>query len=188
MLRPAGSLPAQRCPPPVRLSTPRSDAEVSPRRLRPATGRSGAYRDGTSTRWSRAAWRDDSRSEVQARSCLTDAELRRWLCIHAQVGPRPRRRVTLNVTGTHITLGARSGIWSRGARLVFTWLFDHLQPPIPTTVEVTLKPLGRGTRVPLHQLRLRETTHCVTATSADGRHYLPRLAAAAASGADPAHS
>ena len=27
--------------------------------------------------------------------------------MHAQVGPRPRRRVTLNVTGTHTTLGTR---------------------------------------------------------------------------------
>ncbi len=55
MLRPACSLPAARLPPSHGLSTPRSGARVSPRRLGPATRRSGAYRDGTLTRWSCAA-------------------------------------------------------------------------------------------------------------------------------------
>jgi hypothetical protein len=55
MLRPASLLPVARLSPPGGLLTPRSDAGVSPRRLGPATRRSGAYRDGTCTRWRSAA-------------------------------------------------------------------------------------------------------------------------------------
>ena len=80
---------------------------------------------------------------------FTDAELLgRWLCAHAEIDPRPGGALTLNVTGTHITRGMFREL-EPGRRLVFTWLFDHVQPPMPTTVEVTLTPLGRGTRVRL---------------------------------------
>ncbi len=49
MLRPAILLP------PKRLLTPRSGPGISPRDLGSATGRSGAYPDGTLTRWNGAA-------------------------------------------------------------------------------------------------------------------------------------
>ena len=52
MLRPARSLP----PFFRRLLTPRSGRRDLSLRLGPATRRSGAYRDGTCTRWIRAAW------------------------------------------------------------------------------------------------------------------------------------
>jgi len=55
MLRPACSLPAARLTPSHGLLTPRSGAEVSPRRLGPATRRSDAYRDRTPTGWRGAA-------------------------------------------------------------------------------------------------------------------------------------
>ena len=114
---------------------------------------------------------------------FTDAELlRRWLCRHAELDPRPGGAFTLNVTGTHITRGEFREL-EPGRRLVFTWLFDHVQPPIPTTVEVTLTPVGRGTHVRLRHYGLAHRT--LRDRHAGGwEHYLPRLAAAA-SGADP---
>lgn len=57
MLRPVCSLPAARLAPPRGLLTPRSGGGVSPTHLGPATRRSGAYRGGTLTRWTRAACR-----------------------------------------------------------------------------------------------------------------------------------
>jgi len=41
---------------PWRLVTPRLGREILIRRPRSATRRSGAYRDGTCTRWRKAAW------------------------------------------------------------------------------------------------------------------------------------
>ena len=49
MLRPAFLLP------PWRLLTPRSGRDLSVQTSGPATGRSGAYPDGTCTRWTCAA-------------------------------------------------------------------------------------------------------------------------------------
>ena len=55
MLRPVSLLPAARLTPPRGLLTPRLGMEVSFQYLGPATRRSGAYRDGTLTRWRSAA-------------------------------------------------------------------------------------------------------------------------------------
>src|SRR5262249_53078688 len=55
MLRPALLLPAARLAPPDGLLTPRCGPRDLSRKLRPATRRAGAYRDGTCTRWRRAA-------------------------------------------------------------------------------------------------------------------------------------
>ena len=66
----------------------------------------------------------------------------------AELYPQPGGAFTFNVTGTHTTRGMFREL-EPGRRLVFTSLFDHVQPPLPTTVEVTLTPLGRGTRVRL---------------------------------------
>lgn len=77
-----------------------------------------------------------------------------------------------NVTGSHTTRGTLLVV-EPGRRLVYTWLFDHVEPPLPTTVEVTLTPLGRGTRVHLHH-------HSFVERPARDRHaggwahYLPR--------------
>jgi len=114
---------------------------------------------------------------------FTDAELlARWLCVRAELDPTPGGAFTMNVTGTHITRGEFREL-EPGRRLVFTWLFDHVRPPLPTTVEVTLTPLGSGTRVRLHHYGLAAPD--LRDRHADGwEHYLPRLAAAA-SGANP---
>ena len=55
MLRPTCLLPAERLSPLCGLLTPRSSVGISPNRMGPATRRSGAYRDGTLTRWRSAA-------------------------------------------------------------------------------------------------------------------------------------
>ena len=114
---------------------------------------------------------------------FTDPELvTRWLCVRAEVDPTPGGAFTLNVTGTHITRGTFREL-DPGRRLVFTWLFDHVRPPVRTTVEVTLTPLGRGTRVRLRHYDFAD--QALRDRHADGwEHYLPRLAAAA-SGVDP---
>ena len=55
MLRPMDSLPDGPETPNDGLLTPRSGQGISPFDLGPATRRTGAYRDGTLTRWKRAA-------------------------------------------------------------------------------------------------------------------------------------
>ena len=85
-----------------------------------------------------------------------------------------------NVTGSHIARGTFLVV-EPGRRLVYTWLFDHVEPPLPTTVEVTLTPVGRGTRV-----RLRHHGFAEQLTrdrhAAGWAHYQTRLAAAAVGG------
>lgn len=68
--------------------------------------------------------------------------------MHAETDPRPDGDFMLNVTGEHITRGRFLEV-EPGRRLVFTWLFEHVQPRLPTTVEVTFTPIGRGARVRL---------------------------------------
>ena len=86
---------------------------------------------------------------------FTDAALlQRWLCFQAEVDPRPGGGYAFNVTGSHTTRGTFLVV-EPGRRLVYTWLFDHVEPPLPTTVEITFSPLGRGTRLRLRHPRLR---------------------------------
>lgn len=109
---------------------------------------------------------------------FTDPELlERWFCVHAESDPRPGGRFTFNVTGEDVMRGTFLEL-EPGSRLVFTSLFDNTQPRVPTTVEVTFTPVGRGTRV-----RLRHSGFAAEKTR-DGyrhgwEHYLPRLASAA---------
>ena len=70
------------------------------------------------------------------------------MCVQAEVDARPGGGYAFNVTGSHTTRGTFL-VLEPARRLVYTWLFDHVEPPLPTTVEVTLTPLGRGTRVRL---------------------------------------
>ena len=112
---------------------------------------------------------------------FTDAALlQRWLCVQARVDPRPGGDYVFNVSGSHTTRGTFLVV-EPGRRLVYTWLFDHVQPPLPTTVEVTFTPVGRGTRV-----RLRHHGFVDSPTSdrhaAGWEHYLTRLAVGAAGG------
>ena len=60
----------------------------------------------------------------------------------------PGGSYVFNVTGSHTTRGTFLVV-EPGRRLVYTWLFDHVEPPLQTTVEVTFSPVGRGTRVRL---------------------------------------
>ena len=65
--------------------------------------------------------------------------------------------------------------------MVCTWLFDHVEPPLPTTEAVTLTPFGRGTRVRLrHHGFVDQPTR--DRHSAGWARYLPRLVVAAAGG------
>ena len=98
-----------------------------------------------------------------------------------QVWLRPGRGgYAFNVTGSHTTRGTFL-VLEPVRRLVYTWLFDHVEPPLPTTVEVTLTPLGRGTRVRLrHHGFVDQPTR--DRHAAGWAHYLPRLVVAAAGG------
>ena len=82
------------------------------------------------------------------------------------------------MTGRHTTRGTFLVV-EPGRWLVSTWLFDHLEAPLPTTVEVTFTPVGRGTRVCLrhHGFVDQPTTD---RHAAGWAHYLPQLAVAAA--------
>ena len=124
----------------------------------------------------------DASPDLVFRFFTEPAFLERWICVHAEVDARTDGDFVLNVTGTHVTRGTFIELVP-GRRLVFTWLFDHVQPPLPTTVEVTLKPLGRGTRVRLRHYGF--ASEPLRDRHAEGwAHYLPRLAVAA-SGRDP---
>ena len=128
----------------------------------------------------------DASPEMVFRFFTEPALLERWLCVQAEVDARPGGGYVFNVTGSHTTRGTFLVV-EPCRRLVYTWLFDHVEPPLPTTVEVTLTPVGRGTRVRLHHHgfaeQLTRDRH-----AAGWAHYLTRLAVAAASGeagADP---
>ena len=124
----------------------------------------------------------DARPELVFRFFTEPALLERWLCVQAEVDAHAGGSYVFHVTGSHITRGTFLVV-EPGRRLVYTWLFDHVEPALPTTVEVTFSPVGRGTRV-----RLRHHGFADQSTydrhAAGWVHYLPRLAAAAAGG-DP---
>ena len=90
----------------------------------------------------------DASPEMVFRFFTEPALLERWLCVQAEVDARPGGGYVFNVTGSHTTRGTFL-VLEPARRVVCTWLFDHVEPPLPTTVEVTLTPLGRGTRVRL---------------------------------------
>ena len=122
----------------------------------------------------------DASPEMVFRFFTEPALLARWLCAQAEVDAHPGGGYLFNVTGSHITRGTFLVV-EPGRRLVYTWLFDHVEPPLPTTVEVTLTPVGRGTRVRLHHHGFADRPARDRHT-AGWAHYLPRLAAAAAGG------
>ena len=104
MLRPVDSLPDHRVTPDVRLSTPRSGQGVSPFDLGSATRRSGAYRDGTPTRWTHAA---RSTAPAHARTaCFTTHH--RLSLPAAIAGPAAASRRSTATIGAEIATG-RSG-------------------------------------------------------------------------------
>ena len=119
-------------------------------------------------------WQD----RLSRRFFTEPALLERWLCAQAEIDARPGGGYVFNVTGSHTTRGTFLVV-EPSRRLVHTWLFDHVAPPLRTTVEVTLTPVGRATRVRLHHHgfvdRPARDRH-----AAGWAHYLPRLAVAAA--------
>ena len=124
----------------------------------------------------------DASPDLVFRFFTDPALLERWFCVHAESDPRPGGHFTFNVTGADIMRGTFLEL-EPGRRLVFTSLFDNTRPRVPTTVEVTFTPVGRGTRV-----RLRHSGFAAAKTR-DGyrrgwEHYLPRLLVAAR-GDDP---
>ena len=124
----------------------------------------------------------DASPDLVFRFFTDPALLERWFCVHAESDPQPGGRFTFDVTGEDVMRGTFLEL-EPGRRLVFTSLFDSTQPLVPTTVEVTFTPVGRGTRV-----RLRHSGFAAAKTR-DGyrrgwEHYLPRLATAAR-GDDP---
>ena len=122
----------------------------------------------------------DASPELVFRFLTEPALLERWLCVQAEVDAQPGGSYVFNVTGSHTTRGTFLVV-EPGHRLVYTWLFDHVEPPLQTTVEVTVRPVGRGTRVRLcHYGFADQATH--DRHAAGWAHYLPRLAAAAAGG------
>ena len=122
----------------------------------------------------------DASPETVFRFFTEPALLERWLCVQAEVDARPGGGYAFNVTGSHTTRGTFL-VLEPARRLVCTWLFDHVEPPLPTTVEVTLTPLGRGTRVRLrHHGFVDQPTR--DRHAAGWAHYLPRLVVAAAGG------
>ena len=124
----------------------------------------------------------DASPELVFRFFTEPALLERWLCVQAEVEAHPGGSYAFNVTGSHITRGTFLVV-EPDRRLVYTWLFGHVEPPLPTTVDVTFSPAGRGTRVRLrHHGFTDQATH--DRHAAGWAHYLPRLAVAAA-GRDP---
>ena len=122
----------------------------------------------------------DASPELVFRFFTDAALLQRWLCVEARVDPRPGGGYAFNVTGSHTTRGSFLVV-EPSRRLAYTWLFDHVEPPLPTTVEVTFTPVGRGTRVRLrHHGFVDQPTR--ERHAAGWAHYLPRLAVAAAGG------
>ena len=154
-----------------RLSRLKDEAELEARRER---------RDARQLRLHPREWHR-RQPGVGVSVLYTDAALlQRWLCVQARIDLRPGGGYAFNVTGSHTTRGTFLVV-EPSRRLVYTWLFDHVEPPLPTTMEVTFTPVGRGTRV-----RLRHHGFVDQPTSdrhaAGWAHYLPRLAAAAAGG------
>ena len=122
----------------------------------------------------------DASPETVFRFFTEPALLARWLCDQAEVDARPGGGYVFNVTGSHTTRGTLLVV-EPGRRLVYTWLFDHVESPLPSTVEVTLTPVGRGTRVRLHHHGFVDRP-ARDRDAAGWAHYLPRLAVAAAGG------
>ena len=72
----------------------------------------------------------DASPEMVFRFFTEPALLERWLCVQADVDARPGGGYVFNVTGSHTTRGTFLVV-EPGRRLVYTWLFDHVAPPLP---------------------------------------------------------
>jgi uncharacterized protein YndB with AHSA1/START domain len=112
------------------------------------------------------------------------AKMVQWLGTEATLDPRPGGTCRVNPAGHATVLGEFVEV-RRPRRIVFTWGWEsalYATPPQSTLVEVSLTPDGGETIVRLAHRRLQ--SQAVAFHSAGWRHFLARLAVAAA-GADP---
>ena len=82
----------------------------------------------------------DASPEMVFRFFTEPALLERWLCAQAEIDARPGGGYVFNVTGSHTTRGTFLVV-EPGRRLVYTWLFDHVESPLPSTVVLQGKSL-----------------------------------------------
>lgn len=113
------------------------------------------------------------------------SKLIRWKGIKADLDPKPGGSYWANITGKDIVSGQYLEV-SPYNRVVFTWGWegqDSVVPPGASTVEITLTPEGKGTRLFLRHSNLvnEEETE---SHAAGWDHFLPRLVEVA-SGGDP---
>lgn len=129
----------------------------------------------------------DARPEVVFRLLTDPVEMLKWQGLDVEIDARPGGiyRCTMNALG-HTALGryVEATPHSRG---VFTWgwrqgAFDI--PPGSTTVEFTLTPVERGTRLHLWHRGLPADPQIVEGHTLGWTRYLDRLATVAAGG-DP---
>lgn len=151
MLRPACSPPVARLAPPHGLLIPRSGVRVSLPRMGPATRRSDAYRDGTHTRWSRAA--------SSSRTCPRRS--RRFRCVTTHHG----WMVTPPGKAAQLHLGFRARSASRaGNRRAKGWRSPALLPASPSLPLQGSRPTRRvpssRRRLLRHRSRLARSRFC----------------------------
>jgi uncharacterized protein YndB with AHSA1/START domain len=126
----------------------------------------------------------NARPETVFAFFIDPAKMVRWKGVDAMLDPRPGGIYQVNVTGTAIARGEYLEVVPY-TRIVFTWGWldeGHPVPPGSTTVEVSLEPVGNGTRVRLRHSGL--TGEAALQHTEGWEHFLPRLAAAA-EGLDP---
>ena len=117
----------------------------------------------------------------------------RWIGVDAYLDPRPGGVVRIDPNGRDVIRGVVLEI-VRPTRIVFTWGWERSDTRVPagsTIVEITLAPLGGGTRLTLVHRKLPQDMR--DGHDAGWRHYLGRLKIVAEGGepgtdtlADPA--
>jgi len=116
---------------------------------------------------------------------FTDPEkMARWKGIEHKLDPRPGGAYRVDMDGSHVAHGEYLEV-SPPHRVRFTWGWEGQDQPVPpgtSTVEITLTADGDGTIVRLVHRGL--PAPAVEPHAAGWRHYLARLAVAAAGG-DP---
>lgn len=83
------------------------------------------------------------------------AKFTAWMGVGAELDPRPGGRVRIDVDGEHIAVGEFVTV-DPPHRVVMTWGWENNRsvPPGSTTVEISLKPHGRGTLLHLRHTGL----------------------------------
>ena len=119
--------------------------------------------------------------EVVWRFWTEPAEIVRWMGDEATLQPWPGGTFRLRYRSGDVVAGEFVDA-ERPQYLAFTWGWDEagaLTPPGSTTVEVTLEPLGDGTRTRLHMRHVNQPEAALENHDAGWRIFLPRLQEAA---------